>query len=212
MGHLESNAGMSEKKIAILGTAGGWQDAPFNDDSWELWGLNTLYKQLSPAQLSRFSRWFELHGDTPITRLRRPDDHWASLEALKVPVYTFHELPTITRVVKFPIQTAIDQGKDYFACTMCYQVALALSEGVTELALYGISLTTAREALVERPCLEWWLGLAEGRGVRVTITKSAEHGLGTHQWRYAFDDQEERTDTYLYVYEYYIGVMKWLIE
>jgi hypothetical protein len=199
-------------KVAILGTATGWDEAPFGDDSYEIWGLNTCYRRMTPAQIRRCARWFELHGDTPLTRSRRPDDHWASLDALGMPVYTFYDLPTVTRAVKFPIDDAIAAGKDYFACTMCYQVALALSEQASHIELYGISLVTAREALVERPCLEWWLGLAEGRGVSVKVRHASRYGLFQQPYRYAYDDQDERTFAYDFVSQHHMGAMTWMLD
>ena len=48
-------------KVAILGTAAGYGDAPWEDESYEIWGLNTLYNLLTPWQIKRCSRWFELH-------------------------------------------------------------------------------------------------------------------------------------------------------
>lgn len=198
-------------KVAILGSATGWREAPFADPDYEIWALNDQYLALEDWQLARVTRWFELHGDTPITRSRRPPDHWQRIDALNIPTYTFHDVPVLaTRV--FPLKQAVDAGRDYFACTCAYQIALALSEGATAIGMYGICFHGTREALVERPCVEWWLGLAEGRGVDVTIAHPWNYGLGRHLFRYALDDDEERRDTYAVCRQHAEYALSWLID
>ena len=198
-------------KVAMLGSAPGWNRAPFTDPEWECWALNDQYQLLSPVQLSHVSRWFELHPDTENTRSRRPPDHWANLAALTIPVYAFHDLPGIAEVRRLDIPPLIAAGRDYFACTCAYQIAVALVEGATAIGLYGIQFTGAREAVVERPCVEWWLGLAEGRGIPVTIEHDCEYGLGRQRYRYADQDGEERLQTFTHVYQHFAGSLTWLI-
>ena len=195
-------------KVALLGTAPGWEQALDLDQTWELWGLNEGYLR-DPALLTRCSRWFELHGYTPLTKARRRPEHWGKLATFAGPVYTLFQLPGIPNAVRFPIE-AVAAIRDYFACTFAYQIGLALSEGVTEYGLYGTPLTGAREALVERPCVEWWNGYAEGRGVKVTIVHESDVGLGRQPYRYAFNDQAERYLAYKFAYEHHEDVEEWI--
>lgn len=198
-------------KVAILGTSVGWQDAPWEDGSSEIWALNTQYQLLAPWQIRRVSRWFELHPDNPVTNGRRPPHHWENLDALDVPVYGFHDIP-VRRALRFP-QDVIDRApRDYFSCTFAYQIALALSAGVTHLGLYGTPLIGTREALVERPCIEWWMGYAAGRGVETTIEHSEPLGLGRHPYRYAWEDEYERRATYAFVQRHLNYAIHWVAE
>lgn len=178
------------------------------DDSWEVWCLNDEYK-LSPELAAKATRWFELHGNTPLTRARRPADHWQKIADLGIPVYTLYELPGIETAVKFPIEEAA-KIRDYFACTFAYQIALALMEGVTELRLYGTPLIGAREALVERPNVEWWLGYAQGQGVKVSVIHDSDVGLDRQPYRYAFNDQAERYLAYKFAYQHHDDVDNWI--
>ena len=199
-------------KVAILGTAPGFERA-FDGDYDEYWGLNDAYQKFTPAQLHRCTRWFEVHGDTALTRSRRASDHWDSLAALAIPTYAFFDLPRGIKALTFPLEAAIAAGKDYFACTFAYQIGLALSEGVAALGMYGTPLCgTPREALVERPCVEWWLGLATGRGVRVCVDHDQSIGLGRHPYRYAMDDQEERRASFDYAWTVIESGVGWLIH
>lgn len=195
-------------KVAILGMGSGWREALALDRSWELWCLNEAYR-LDPVLLTRASRWFELHGYTPLTKARRKPEHWGILAALQIPVYTLYDLPGVKTAVSFPMAAAAEI-QDFFACTMAYQIALALLEGVTELKLFGMPLIGAREALVERPCVEWWRGYAEGRGVKVDVIHEEPFGLGRQPYRYAYNDQAERYLAYRFAYTHHADVEDWI--
>jgi len=76
------------------------------------------------------------------------------------------------------------QGRNYMASTFSWQVALALAFGYKEIGLWGVQLWAGREGIVERASLNYWLGIATGRGVRVTLPDDcyllwhpAEYGL-----------------------------------
>ena len=201
-------------KVAIIGTAGGREGglAHFGQPDWEVWGLNDswLFMRGDDGQL-RADRWFELHPNTALTRARRPAAHWDEIARMTIPVYYFGAQPPETvNPVRFPLQAAIDAGTNYFASTLAYQVALALSEHATTIALYGTPLLGAREALEERPCLEYWLGLADGRGVEVIVDHDYPRGLLRHPLRYALDDRAERYWTYQVVRAHRAYVRAWL--
>lgn len=200
-------------KVAILGMAPGWKDAESLDSAWDIWGLNDGYRVWCPVEdaplAKRFTRWFELHGNTPLTRARRQPEHWDALAALQIPVYTLYDLPGLTTMRRFPIED-VAAIRDYFSCTFCYQIGLALLEGATHIHLYGVPLTGAREALVERPCTEWWLGYAEGKGVEVKVIHDEDYGLGKQAYRYAFNDQAERYLAYRFAYQHHDDVDRWI--
>jgi hypothetical protein len=85
--------------------------------------------------------------------------------------------------------------RDYFTCTFAMQVCQAIDEDFEELHLFGLSLLlgTQREATVESSCLNWWLGLAEGRGMRVVVDPCYEPFLLRHPFRYGHEYWHERT-------------------
>lgn len=196
-------------RVALVGTHGeSWRQAVDLDDTWEVWGLNNEYA-LSPRFFERSTRWFELHGNTPLTRARRPTSHWQRLAEFKGPIYTLFDLPAVKDARLFPIERAAGI-RDYFSCTFAYQIALAMLEGVTDLRLYGTPLVGAREALVERPCVEWWLGYATGHEVNVEVIHDLEYGLGKQPYRYAFNDQAERYLAYRYAYAHHDDVVDWI--
>ncbi len=168
---------------------------------------------MEPAHLGCITRWFELHADTALTHSRRPPNHWLNLAALGIPVYSFAQLPQIENQVLYPLE-AIEQAMPhaYFACTFAYQIALALFEGATAIGLYGAPFIANREALVERPCVEWWLGYAQGKGVTILVEHDEPEGLLRHEGRYAKDDQRERLSTFQYVLQRQRYITDWLVQ
>lgn len=157
------------RKIAILG--GGektLRHAPWNDPTWELWAHASCRN--SCARLPDVL--FDLH---PPALWRDPvKKHWdvTYLNWLKqntVPVYMQEHYPDVPASVKYPFGAVMTQFRPYFTNTVSWMVALALTEGVTHLALYGCHYENEGEYGVQRGCAEYWCGVAEGRGVQVLI-------------------------------------------
>lgn len=200
-------------RVAILGTGSGWHHVIGETDQYdEIWGLNSAYRIYdrlrSPLEITR---WFELHGDNSMTRARRPLDHWNRLAQMTIPIYTLYELPGVQTAVAFPLAEVV-AIRDYFSCTFCYQIGLAIALGATSITLYGAPLIGTREALVERPCVEWWLGYAHGIGIQTRVVHDEPYGLGRQAFRYAMDDPEERYMAYRFVIEHAAEIPSFLTD
>ena len=172
-------------KVAITGAGRTLRDLPWDDSEWEIWGLNNFWNALRDSEgRLRADRWFEIHP--PTTDIQDPHDmEW--LRTCPVPIYTTQAFPVNPNAVVFPVNRLAKKYRDYFSCTFAYQIALAMDEGFREIALHGLELAlgTQREATVERACLNWWLGYAEGQGIRITIPDS--DFVLSHFARYGFD-------------------------
>ena len=156
-----------------------------------MWCCNQLYGACKDSKgRFRASRWFELH---PLTQPPQSDFDLIGIQACPVPVYTLEHTPYFPMSVAFPIEAIVGtlyNARDYFTNTFSYQISLALVEGFQEIALYGIELTGGREYLLERPCVEYWVGYAQGRGVKVTIGE--ESALCWTPFRYGYFYEQER--------------------
>ncbi len=202
----------SEKWVAILGNGLSVSDATLDDARWEVWGLNYCLRGVfDSAGGFRPDRWFELHPlDERIVRRRRPRFFNEWLAQLQIPLYQFE--PRWRHSRKFPLDDVIAvTSYDYFSCTYCYQVALAIYEGATKIGIYGADMLTGREALYERPVLEFWLGLAAGRGIEVEVGASTR-GLQRHPGRYAYHCEYEREAVFRKVKEFSKSLPKYLRE
>jgi hypothetical protein len=185
------------RKVAFGGAGESLQRIPWCDTAWEVWGINNFWNAMrDPDDHLRADRWFELHPPTPGIQDEH-DMHW--LRTCPVPIYTTEPFPDNPNAVVFPVDDLAKRYRDYFSCTFAYQIALALAEGFEEIALHGLQLAygTQREATVERACVDWWLGYAEGLGVRVTIPES--DFVAKHWYRYGFDYTNEAETVKTYV-------------
>jgi len=170
------------KKVAIVACGQTRYKAPYDDNDWEFWGLNEIPQD-------RADRWFELH---PIEVQRYQEMEF--LKKCKKPVYLLDLNGAIPKGVRYPIEKvlSVEGARDYFTCTFAYQVALAIYEGFEEIGLWGVPLFkgSPREQTFERMCLEWWLGLAIGKGIKVTT--HPEDKLMYHPHRYGYNYYEEK--------------------
>lgn len=166
------------EKVAIVGAGTTRTSAPYDDPEWEIFGLNEISQK-------RADRWFELH---PLSVQSEAELEW--LKNCTTPVYLIEtDAEKVPYGVKFPLDEILQQpwAKDYFTCTFAYQIALAIYEGFKEIGLWGLRLRqgTPREQTIEQMCVEWWLGLAQGLGIK--ITTCPDDGLVSHPCRYGYD-------------------------
>ena len=173
-------------KVAIIGAGARRVHAPWDDDSWCFWALNEIGQP-------RMDRHFELH---PMDVQSEQD--FARLAVLTAPCYVLGDSSEarVPTAVTYPLERVLKNtgGRRYFTCTFAYQIALAIADGFAEIGLWGVDLDlgTARERLVEKSCVEYWLGLAEGRGLAVRLPLQST--LLDRRYLYGYDYDREKTD------------------
>ena len=175
------------RKVSIIGAGPSRSKAPWGDDSYCWWMLNEISQP-------RFDRHFELHP-----RAVQNDRELAWLSTCPTPCYVL-DLDEwdgmIPQAVRYPLERvlAATGGRRYFTSTFAFQVALAITEGAAEIGVWGVDLDlgTLRERTAEKACLEYWLGMAEGRGIRVTLPPGAT--LLTRPYLYGYDYHDEKAD------------------
>lgn len=187
---VDADAGLVEvipkrKKMAIVGFASSTRDkAPFDDPDWLIVGLNQLYRYLP-----RFDLWFEIHNRAMfLADAVRDSNYLGWLQSSPVPVIMCERQPDIPLSVRYPIERAIAlTGRDYFTSSPAFMVAYALLEGFEEVAIYGIDLIVGQEYDYQKACMEYWLGVATARGVKVTVPK--ESALLKSLSRYGYETE-----------------------
>ena len=165
-------------KIAIVGTSPNhWHLAPFNDPEWQIWGMSRLFQD---KRCSRWDCWFELHGTDELCGANgQPDNSEAAqnrrlylewLQQQTNPVYVREETPLIPTGVRYPIEEILKVfPRGYFTNTVSYATALAICMKPDELGLWGVDMAQSVEYRHQRPSVEYFLGLAEGMGIKVTL-------------------------------------------
>lgn len=138
----------------------------------EVWGINAV------GDVVQCDRIFHM-DDVRVQEIRaaaRPKSNIAAmLEWMKRhsgPIYTSVPHPDYPGCVAFPLQDVINScGWAYFNSTAAYAVAYAVHIGVEKLSLFGMDFTypKAHDAEKGRGCVEFHLGIAAARGIRIGL-------------------------------------------
>lgn len=179
-----SASGHKRKKVAIVGYAASSKDlAPFEDDAWSIWGLNQLYRHIPRA-----SRWLEIHTNWN-EHVVEGTDHEKWLKEAPIPIYMVDRIPGIHNSVRYPIERVINGHLDYFTSTVAFGIALAIEEGFEEIGLWGIDLVVGDEYVHQKPCTEFWLGTAHGKGITVTLPRESALCKQSHRYGYQVEPE-----------------------
>jgi protein-L-isoaspartate O-methyltransferase len=92
-----------------------------------------------------------------------------------VPIVTSRSHEAYPALVEFPLEDILnDLGHDYFNNTAAYAVAFAIHTGATIISLFGMDYTypNVHDAEKGRACVEFWLGQAHARGIKINLPKT----------------------------------------
>lgn len=122
--------------------------------------------------------------DVRIQQIRadaRPESNIAALLAwlktYKGRVITSRAHPDYPVLEAFPLEEVVNElgGNIYFNSTAAYAVAYAIWLGVKKIYLFGMDFTypNAHDAEKGRACVEFWVGYAMARGVKVSMPQTS---------------------------------------
>ncbi|MFS6835673.1 hypothetical protein, partial [Staphylococcus aureus] len=123
-------------------------------------------------RLKGVTRWFELHPEGWWRdAARRGKGHVEWLRASPVPVYMAEQFADIPPAIRFPREHLRTKYVDYFTSTIAWMLAMAMDEMVAGDAIqfWGVDLSTKPEYRQQRACVEFWLGVACGKGIKVGL-------------------------------------------
>lgn len=158
------------RKVAIVARGGTNCFAPFRDKEWEIWGLPWIsYPRLTYA--------FELHSQQFYDDI---EDSWLKQEKWREDfnrecpdVVTYCDLSRMggfNKPREYPFEeVAKSIPIFYFENSIGYMLALAIHERVDEIGLWGVHMFAGAEAELAAPCVAYMVGLAQGRGIKVTV-------------------------------------------
>ena len=187
-------------KIAIVGCSQSKSLAPFDDLSFEIWGVNNLY-----PHIPRANRWFEIHEiiQQGETYLRRGDTKFRGqsvndyLKTMGVwtqekncPVYMQRKWDLVPTSIFYPVEEMIKKFGGYFTNSVSWMIALAIHEGAEEIHVYGVDMAVGSEYESQRPSCEYFLGVAVGMGIKIYIPPEAD--LMKTRFLYGFQEPELR--------------------
>lgn len=158
----------------MIGTASSGAKAPFEDESWEIWGVSSRAKYVTRAD-----RWFELH------RLDGEDKEWAGKwrEAVKVfikdtPLYMIYPEPELAKnIIQYPHEKITARfGTRFLTSTFSWMMAIAIDElrplnGTPvegKIAIYGVDMEYGSEYAQQRAGFHHFIDLARFAGISVS--------------------------------------------
>lgn len=167
----EPDTGTKHRRIAIVGRApSSMMLAPFGDPNWEIWSLSNA-AACGQIPDKHWHVWFEVHDlDEGFQRWPQQYKDWLQVDHGK-PLYIQKPHPLIPHGIIFPWEKMFSEFGYYFNNSVSEMMAVALLEGATELALYGVDMAQSDQALHngngeyqhQRPSCEYMLGVARAR-------------------------------------------------
>lgn len=156
--------------VAIVGLSPtSHDDAPWGAKDWEIWGL-----PWDEGYWPLMHRLFEMHDLRLLEseHCHRKPGYLDRIKSSDVPLYMQEAyFPGATR---YPFESVgVSIGADYFNSSIAYAMALAIHEGAEEIGIYGVDMKGDDEYGYQKPNMEYLVGVARGKGIKVTIPDSS---------------------------------------
>lgn len=186
-------------KVIIIGKGRGWEKAPrclhpCKERDTEVWGVNNICLKRQVDLV------FNIHN------LEKHYDHKLFAKTIthvnkhKIPIVTQKRYEFIPTCIPFPLDEFY--GRRYFTNSVDYMVAYACYKNrqrlsydadlpIYTLELFGVVMETGTEYAVQRPSLEYWIGVFEGDGGEVIINEPTNVCKPPREGAYGFDWDEE---------------------
>lgn len=156
-----------KRKIAIIGTAESIGEAPYDDTTWEIWGLGV---DLTYPQFKRYDRLYEMHDK----------GYWINeeimkrLNGVKCTIWMQDVYPEIPNSKKYPLEEISAGYHKNYTSSIAFMLAHAALEAKTlgnigQVHMYGVHMMADEEYGYQRPACEYWLGILEGLGVKTHV-------------------------------------------
>jgi hypothetical protein len=180
-------------KVAIVGFAYTTRDlAPYDDPSYEIWGLNEEYiigSLQTKDGLPRWDRWFQMHQRWDFTRLNNGQDpqHFEWLQAQRpeseggFPIYMqarWDDIPAsvpldLDKLIAYSMGGPIGE-EGYYTNSIAIMIAQAVLWGFKRIELYGVEMASGTEWAYQKPCTEYHVGLARAHGAKVIFPETCQ--------------------------------------
>lgn len=167
--------------------------APWHDPSWEIWT-----HAITSARCKRMDRVFEMHPEVCWREYVKPQwpDYLEWLRHCPRPLFMLEKHKDIPASIRYPRERIFGEhrgllsGNVVFTSQTDFMIALALSEGVTHIGLFGVQYTAPirdgdrNEQLLG---LHYWAGVANGKGVSIVVPDGHPsfiheiYGMETHR-------------------------------
>lgn len=170
------------KNIIILGMGLGFDKCTY-DPNKEVWTFGLGYIKakrtdklflLEPIErISAMIKGFYLDRDENKKIIEVPitiDDMKNHIRNNNIEFISGHEYKDVETYKPYPFNKIMrDLGVPYFTDHTTYMIAYAIATGVKSIELWGINLPSSADYIQNKACLEFWIGMALGMGISVSI-------------------------------------------
>lgn len=133
----------------------------------EIWGLNSVY--MSRNDLDSL---FIMH-DVRTVIIAEDRDFINNANNVDTKIYTTIPVKVLKNNVVFPVEKVVNSfGVSYFMNCICWMIAYAILQNPRHIYLYGADFVYGVD-INEKACTEWWLGVAFGRGIGISISEGS---------------------------------------
>ena len=203
-----------KKRLAIVGFAPTRTQAPCDDPTWEVWALNDLKLPRETRHWDihnldnidtdyRAGRLSNEQRKSNIPEAVLSEIGIAGLAKRTTPVYMQDKFECVPTSVKLPFKEMLDTfkargltGARYFTNSISYMLAYAIFEGMVvghqwdEIHIYGVDMAVGDEYVAQRPSCEYWIGIAEGMGIKMYIPDASD--LNKTAFLYAYEENAQK--------------------
>ena len=164
------------KKLAIVGAHEKTRaNIPWSDENFDIWLFNEW------AQADWCQRWdavLQLHKPAVYRNSPNNPAHWdwLQLDHGEKVIYMQDADPNVPNSVRYPLEAVRGLGLTYNGtpvvsakATAAYALALAVHLGYSEIHIYGIEMEHSSEYHSQQPSFAFWVGVAVGAGVLVSL-------------------------------------------
>lgn len=175
------------REIIILGSGPKWDTCPFDKETWVVGKMLAVY----PDKPIRADMIFALDDLEHLLTIRRGvftrQQFIDRINKAGVPYFSSQPHPEISLSREYPLKEVMDALKvPYFANTIAYMIAYAIHQQVTSISLYGVAQMGAHEYVAEKGCVEFWLGMAMGMGIQVSVETPSLLMRNTSEYPYGY--------------------------
>lgn len=159
-------------KIALVGTAPSSRLlAPYGDPAWDIWVC-------SPGNMTgipRITRWFEIHASMSWPENQQYGPNYVEwMKKQPFPVY-MQSKEWVPNAIVYPKDEMVQKfGGDFFTSSFSWMMALAIHEGASEIALYGIDMASREEYIQQRPGFYFFRREARKLGIKVSAPHESD--------------------------------------
>lgn len=158
-------------KVILLATGAGWENAPIKSEK-TIYALNDYIMVEKYGVMPDFLFIMDILDEKPqvVSNVTNLGEVIQRINKMRIPMIAPYKYEEIPMSQAFPIKEVVQKfGVPYFTNTICYMIAYALLQGAKEIELWGINQAGSHEYTEERGGVEFWIGIALGMGVKITI-------------------------------------------